>query len=729
MGLIVSLKKSTMKRNLLFVLLYFFTTSLFSQSIARQWNEEMLHGIRNDYARATIHARNLFHSSVAMYDAWAVFDANADTFFLGKSVGGFQCNFDGFSTSETLSEARKKAISYAMYRFMKHRFENAPGKEEIFQSIEGLMQNFGYDTSFTSTDYHTGNAAALGNYIAEQLIIFGLQDGSNEANEYENQYYEPLNAALNVDISGNATLLFPNHWQPLKVENYIDQSGNTIPGGQPPFLGPEWGSVTPFSLQEDQKTIFTTPTFDFTVYNDPGPPSYIQEGLGIEDAYKWGFSLVAAWSSHLDPEDEVMLDISPASLGNLDIETFPETFEEYKTFYDYQLGGDPSSGRALNPKTQQPYEPQYVLRGDYTRVLAEFWADGPDSETPPGHWFTILNYVSDQPDLVKKIKGEGQVLSDLEWDVKSYFILGGTMHDAAITAWGIKGYYDYVRPISAIRYMADKGQSSDETALSYHPHGLPLTPGLIEIIEEGDPMAGAFNENVGKIKLYGWRGPDFIANPATDVAGVGWIFANEWFPYQRPSFVTPPFAGYVSGHSTFSRAGAEVLTLLTGDPYFPGGMGTFDAPVDSFLKFEIGPSMPIQLQWATYRDASDQTSLSRIWGGIHPPIDDIPGRILGEKVGIEAFAFAEKYFTMQIAQQGVLYPNPVEDELTLLYETTERLQLEVYDVLGRKVLSESVVFDGNSQCKIDTSVLNEGVYFMRLLSERKTVVATKFVKL
>jgi len=35
-----------------------------------------------------------------------------------------------------------------------------------------------------------------------------------------------------------------------------------------------------------------------------------------------------------------------------------------------------------------------VELGDYGRILAEFWADGPDSETPPGHWFTILNYVS-----------------------------------------------------------------------------------------------------------------------------------------------------------------------------------------------------------------------------------------------------------------------------------------------------------------------------------------------
>ena len=50
------------------------------------------------------------------------------------------------------------------------------------------------------------------------------------------------------------------------------------------------------------------------------------------------------------------------------------------------------------------------------------------------------------------------------------------------------------------------------------------------------------------------------------------------------------------------------------------------------------------LQWATYRDAADQCSLSRIWGGIHPPADDIPGRRIGEQIGVRAFNLAEEYF-------------------------------------------------------------------------------------
>ena len=43
-------------------------------SVARRWNEVMLQAIRNDFARPPIHARNLYHVTVAMWDAWAAYD-------------------------------------------------------------------------------------------------------------------------------------------------------------------------------------------------------------------------------------------------------------------------------------------------------------------------------------------------------------------------------------------------------------------------------------------------------------------------------------------------------------------------------------------------------------------------------------------------------------------------------------------------------------------------------
>ena len=68
---------------------------------------------------------------------------------------------------------------------------------------------------------------------------------------------------------------------------------------------------------------------------------------------------------------------------------------------------------------------------------------------------------------------------------------------------------------------------------------------------------------------------------------------------------------------------------------------TLDAARSEVLR---GPSQDIKIQWATYRDASNQCSLSRIWGGIHPPVDDLPGRVIGEKIGINAFSYGKKYF-------------------------------------------------------------------------------------
>jgi hypothetical protein len=354
--------------------------------------------------------------------------------------------------------------------------------------------------------------------------------------------------------------------------------------------------------------------------------------------------MVAAWSSHLDPNDGVMWDISPKAIGN--ITTYPTTLAGQQSFYNFANGGDVGTGYTINPVTGMPYTAQFVKRGEYTRMVSQYWADGPTSETPPGHWFVLLNNVGDYSGFQKKYEGVGPVLSNLEWDVKTYFTLGGAVHDAAIACWSIKGWYDTPRPVSAIRKMALYGQCSNNLLPSYHPAGVPLMPGFVELVSIGDPLAGVGNVNVNKIKIKAWRGFGFIVNPYDDVAGVGWILAENWMPYQRSNFVTPPFAGYLSGHSTYSRAGAQTLTMLTGSPYFPGGLAEFVIPANSFFTgFEAGPSTEIRLQWASYKDASDQASLSRIWGGIHPPFDDIPGRLIGEQVGIGAHNKAKTYFT------------------------------------------------------------------------------------
>ncbi len=698
------------------------------QSVARQWNEVLLEAIRNDFARPTVHARNLFHISAAMYDAWAVYDETAETFFLGKTVGSYTYSFQGIEAPSNVEAAQTEAMSFAAYRLLKHRFEISPGAEESLLRFDSLMIAMGNDMSITSTSYEEGSPAALGNYIAEQIIEFGYQDGSNEWFFYANLFYESQNDVMIPTLPGSQEMNDPNRWQPLAFDLFIDQAGFEIPGGSPDFLSPEWGFVIPFALSQYDLDVRERDGEEYWIYHDPGDPCYIQsDGSGNSSDYQWGNELVAIWSSHLDPSDGVMIDISPASIGNIAIQDYPTTLEGLREFYNLHEGGDPSRGHEINPITQLPYPSQVVPRGDYARVLAEFWADGPDSETPPGHWYTILNYVNDHELFEKRFKGQGEILGDLEWDVKAYFTLGGALHDAAITAWSIKGWYDYPRPISSIRYMADQGQSSDSELPNYAANGIPLHDGLVELVLEEDPLSGDNDENIGKIKLMAWKGPEFISDPAGDAAGVDWILAENWWPYQRPTFVNPPFAGYISGHSTFSRAAAEVITLLTGDEFFPGGVGEFVAPKNEFLVFEEGPSVDITLQWATYRDAADQTSLSRIWGGIHPPVDDIPGRLIGEKIGIAAFDLANNYFdgsiitsvTDPFEAEILVFPNPsLGQTLTIRIDQNfqmDNLTMTLIDLNGRRIWMKE--FKGVVQeVKVDMGASLNGVYLLRVES-------------
>lgn len=624
-------------------------------SVARRWNDTLLDAIRGDFARPTVHARNLYHLSAATWDAWAAFDPDADGVFVHEK-----------HVAEDLQAAREEAISYAMNRLIRQRFATSPGIDNTVNNCNALMAELGFDPAYNGVD--GDDPASLGNRIAAAVTSYGFADGSNEQSGYVNQTYLPINDPLFPDLPGNEWIDFPNRWQPLALEFFVDQSGNPIPLGYPEFLSPEWGDVSTFAMSDAVSVQYERDGKTWTVWHDPGPPPML--GGDGDEYYKVGNAMVAVWSSHLDPSDGVMIDVSPASLGNAELAEVTEWAEYYK----FIEGGDWGVGYPVNPVTDEPYEPQIVPRGDYGRILAEFWADGPDSETPPGHWFAIFNYVSDHADTVKRLGGEGPTLDTLEWDVKGYLAMGGAMHDIAVASWSVKGWYDYVRPISAMRYLADRGQSSDPKQLSYHPEGITLVEDLIEVVTDASIMPGERHEhlagedgvNVGKIAIVAWRGPTFIEDPDLDEAGVGWILAENWWPYQRPSFVTPPFAGYVSGHSTYSRGAARVMEYMTGSEYFPGGLGEFVCHQNEFLVFEEGPSVTVTLQWARYMDASDQCSLSRIWGGIHPPADDLPGRHMGEEIVPETWLKARQYFSGLVTCPGDMNADGITDFNDLL---------------------------------------------------------------
>ena len=581
------------------------------ESTARRWNEVILSAIRVDVPHPPAHARNLFHLSVAMWDAWAAYDAVAVGYLHREHA-----------VAQDVEAARREAISYAAYRILMNRFANSVGAATSLPAFTARLVAEGGDPANTTTTGAT--PAAVGNRVAQTLLAWAGADGSNQAAGYADPTYIAANPPMILALGGT-TATNPNRWQPLAFSLQVTQNGIVLPSAVQKCVGAGWRNTRPFALERELPQ---------SPWMAPGAPP--QMGGTTDGEYKRQHFEVLKLSGRLGVPGSAMVNISPSAVGN------------------NPLGFNSGAGHPLNPVTGQPYPANEVLEADFGRVLTEYWADGPHSETPPGHWNVIANQVADHPLTVKRFGGTGPVLGDLEWDVKVYLALNAAVHDAACTAWTLKRYFDSARPITAIRYMAQKGQSTDPVLPSWHPQGLPLLAGVSEVITPSSAATGQRHahlaDHLGEIAVRGWAGEP--ADPANTTAGVVWMLGKNWLPYQRRTFVTPAFPGYISGHSTFSRAAAEVMTAVTGSPFFPGGISTYTVPVGHLLH-EEGPTQDVTLQWATYYDAADQAGQSRLWGGIHIETDDFDGRICGSRAGLGAWDLARRYFDGSILSEEV----------------------------------------------------------------------------
>ncbi len=239
---------------------------------------------------------------------------------------------------------------------------------------------------------------------------------------------------------------------------------------------------------------------------------------------------------------------------------------------------------ALYPENRYERQAEALLRTsaaltDRHKAIAEYWSDGPSSELPPGHWNLFAQTVA-----------LGHRYS-LDEQVKLFFALNNALLDASIAAWECKRFYDYVRPITAIRFL----------------------------------FAGR--------QVEAWGGPG---------QGTRTIDGKDWLPYQLSTFQTPPFAEYVSGHSTFSAASAEILKRFTGTDIFWSGVVI--PPGSSRIEPGLTPATPVVLFWPTFSAAADEAGRSRRLGGIHFRDGDLQGRILGRRVGALAWARAQSLF-------------------------------------------------------------------------------------
>ncbi|QEG22843.1 vanadium-dependent haloperoxidase [Mariniblastus fucicola] len=220
------------------------------------------------------------------------------------------------------------------------------------------------------------------------------------------------------------------------------------------------------------------------------------------------------------------------------------------------------------------------------KAIVEFMRDGPRSTGQSGHWLKFAMVVSMRDQ------------NDLDRDVKLFFTVGNCALDTFIASWESKRYYDSSRPWTLVRHYY-KGKT-----------------------------------------IKGWRGPG---------KGVADILGDEWHPYSPSSFITPPFPGYVSGHSCISGGCAEILKLFTGsdecgfvEPRHAGEltesgftceqMQTLDGRPLAEIIGEEHASCDVMLPIPTFTAAAELAGISRVMGGYHIQSDNIAGLKLGRDV-------------------------------------------------------------------------------------------------
>lgn len=689
---------------------------VFKQTIPRLWNEVLLHSVRNDLARPTVTARNLYHMSALLWDVYSAYDENLKGFFTDEKAPKYI----------NKSVARDKAMSFAAHDFLKARYKLSPGNGDTWPVLDGplgggkpdFMLNKLYDRILRRLGHSPTDSwskhADFGRMMAKKLIASQLNDGSREKENHapREDYVMKNKFAIDISQSGMRTpidlskesygaisyiqrLMIDyfgkdliddeqkiskidpdffgnpsfakdndiNFWTRLFVPGAIDQNGTaSVAPAQKP-LTVFWGELPTFSDLKKYKSgnkdgVYFDPGKDLPKFEVETEKFIIENLRVIEQSALLnpmdmsGFDFDRDGKPDHNPGAD-LLDISPLGLGG------------------NTLGTDDGVGRKRNPVTGEIYKSNLVKAADYYRSIAEFWADGPDSETPPGHWNTMANYVVDQ--LLKRgepLKFMGKELDREEHELKLYLTLNGALHDAAVVAWGIKGHYQGNRPVVVIRKLSDMAEKDSVFAnklVAMSPEHLKMVTYKKSILQKDGSEKLV---KVTKLAVKSWRGPGFggyhssidgsaefrnfsfrnrdkLAIEENQVfgssgaAGAGWILAENWVPYQRPTFVTPPFPGFISGHSTFSRAAAEILAGVTGSEFFPGGLGVYKAPD---LHFEHDKTDPFEFQWATYYDAADVSGKSRIYGGIHASYDDYPGRKIGAQIGKEALVKARQIF-------------------------------------------------------------------------------------
>ncbi len=204
--------------------------------MARVWDEALLDAIRRDVPAPTVHARNLFHVSAAMWDAWAAYEPDADGYFVDEK-----------HDADDVQAAREAAISYAAYRVLLHRYSIAAGLEETFSELASTMESLCY-ASTTSAPRATrrrrsATASPRRSSSAARTTARSRRRATSTrtTSRSTHRWWSPSPArTCAIRTAGSRW-----RWRRSSV-----RTASPMPGKVQSFIGPHWGHVTAFALSE-----------------------------------------------------------------------------------------------------------------------------------------------------------------------------------------------------------------------------------------------------------------------------------------------------------------------------------------------------------------------------------------------------------------------------------------------------------------------------------------------
>ena len=452
-------------------------------SVVSDWNAAALAEVRLSRALRNgppIVARALAIAHTCIYDAWAAYDDTA--------VGTTDTEGSRRRPAEERTDANKaKAISFAAYRCLGNLYPDGSLPPPLAQPsvrLQAMLKGLGYlvDEACTTDDECRAadptTAAGIGNLAAQAVIDARRHDGSN-------QYGDLLPAPCPV-----------SQWpQPCAAGAY-GQTSET-PERTGPYSDYVADGYTPY--------VPVNPLMGYC-----NALVEVCERQDVVDPNHWQPLIFSNGQACLDSP------VSPPGTEETcpGIQTFIAPHWERVTPFALTSASQfdnviPPPNVLWNPgKYRQDVEDMIEFsRSLNTRrkLIVEYWADGPSSELPPGHWGIFAQFVSQRDNHT------------IDQDAKMFFAMHNASFDAGIVAWHIKRKYNGVRPITAVRF-AKRGQT-----------------------------------------IIAWGGP---GRPIESIPG------EKWSPYNPGNNLTPSFPGYFSGHSVFSRSSATVLSLFTGDDHF-----------------------------------------------------------------------------------------------------------------------------------------------------------------